>query len=524
MKLKTKHLSLAFAVFSAFAISCSSSDNDEEIVVEPVDPCTDIVKDMSIISDFECQQNYFIGADATLDTQAAVIDNPNKTDANNSEKSGQFIDNGTQAWDNMVIDFSSAYDLTNRSLLKLKIHSEHTGLLIAKLEGGTQIVEQQIQIEKTNEWVEYSFNFREAENMGNTKLILFFNAGAEDGQTEEIYYIDDIEFVENNTPVVTDPCEGTKKDLSIISDFECQQNYFIGADASLDTQAAVVDNPYKLDANNSEKVGKFIDNGTQAWDNMVIDFSTAYDLTDRSLLKIKVYTENTGTLIAKLEGGSEVVEQQVQIEKTNEWVEYSFNFREAIDMGNTKLILFFNAGAEDGNSEEIYYIDDIQFVKNDSSTEEDPCEGTVTDMSIISDFECQQNYAFTGKIETADNAFKTGINLSEKMGEFTDDGTNAWDHLLIDYEQAIDLSTKNKLKILIHSDKKVQFLTKLEGGTSDASEIWSDITTTGEWTEYTVDFSSQANENHTKLVLFFNAAKEDGGATDRYYLDNIRWE
>lgn len=357
MRLKTKSLSLILTVFSAFAISCSSSDKEKELIIEPEDPCADVVKDMSIISDFECQQNYFIGADASLDTQAAIVDNPNKTEANNSENSGKYIDNATQAWDNMVIDFSSAYNLTNRSLLKLKIHSEYTGLLIAKLEGGTQVVEQQVQMEKTNEWVEYAFNFREAVDMGNTKLILFFNAGTEDGQTEEIYYIDDIEFVENTFPIVTDPCEGTEKD-----------------------------------------------------------------------------------------------------------------------------------------------------------------------MNIISDFECQQNYAFTGNIETADNAFKTDINPSEKFGEFTDDGTNAWDHLLIDYGQAIDLSTKNKLKLLIHSDKEVQFLTKLEGGTSDANEIWSDITTTGEWTEYTIDFSSQANENHTKLVLFFNAGKDDGGTTDKYYLDNIRWE
>ncbi|MCZ4694108.1 hypothetical protein DWB61_02600 [Ancylomarina euxinus] len=321
-----------------------------------------------------------------------------------------------------------------------------------------------------------------------------------------------------------DPCADVAKDMSIVSDFECQQNYFIGADAKLETQAMVVDNPDKTDANESEKTGKYIDNATQAWDNMVIDFSTAYDLTNRSELKIKIYSEHTGLLIAKLEGGTQAVEQQVQIEKTSEWVEYAFNFREAVDMGNTKLILFFNAGAEDGETEEIYYIDDIKFVENTFPVVSDPCEGTEKDMSIISDFECQQNYDFPETLITIDNSLKGGINESEKIGEFTDDGTNAWDHLLIDYGQAIDLSTKNKLKLLIHSDKKVQFLAKLEGGTSNANEIWTDITTIGEWTEYTVNFSSQANENHTKLVLFFNAGKDDGTATDKYYLDNIRWE
>lgn len=324
--------------------------------------------------------------------------------------------------------------------------------------------------------------------------------------------------------IIIDPCADVAKDMSIVSDFECQQNYFIGADTEKETQAAVVDNPSKIEPNTSNKVGKFIDNGTQAWDNMLIELNSAYDLTDRSLLKIKVYSEKTGILIAKLEGGDHAFEQQVQIETTGEWVEYLFNFREAIDMDSNKLIFFFNAGAEDGQADEIYYLDDIHFVENDTPVVVDPCEGTEKDMSIISDFECQQNYNFPETLITIDNSLKGGINESEKIGEFTDDGTNAWDHLLIDYGQAIDLSTKNKLKIQIHSDKKVQFLSKLEGGTSDANEIWSDITTIGEWTEYTIDFSSQKDANHTKLVLFFNAGKDDGGSTDKYYLDNIRWE
>lgn len=322
-----------------------------------------------------------------------------------------------------------------------------------------------------------------------------------------------------------DPCADVVKDNSIISDFECQQNFFIGADATKETQAPAIDNTNKSGINSSDKVGKFIDDGSQAWDNLLVDFGSAYNLTDRSQLKIKVFAPKAGNLIAKLEGGSSAVEQDFQIEKINEWVECSFNFREAIDMGNTKLVLFFNAGADNGTSEEIYLIDDIRFVINDFPIVADPCEGVEKDMSIISDFECQHNYTFTGRLEAGiDNLYKAGINQSEKIGEFTDDGTNAWDFLLVDYGKAIDLSTKNKLKLMIHSDKAVQFLAKLEGGTSAAHEIWMDITTTGEWVEYTVDFSSQANENHNKVVLFFNAGKDDGGATDKYYLDNIRWE
>jgi len=321
-----------------------------------------------------------------------------------------------------------------------------------------------------------------------------------------------------------DPCADIVKDMSIVSDFECQQNYFIGADAEKETQATVVDNPSKIEPNSSNKVGKFLDNGTQAWDNMLIELNSAYDLTNRSLLKIKVYSEKAGLLIAKLEGGDQTFEQQVQIETTGEWVEYSFNFREAIDMDSNKLIFFFNAGAEDGQSEEIYYIDDIKFVENNLPVVTDPCDGIDKDMSIISDFECQQNYAFPETVITIDNSLKGGINESEKIGEFSDDGKNAWDNFIVEFPTAINLAEKNQLKLMIHSDKIVQFLVKLENGTSPASEVWMDITKTGEWVEYTVDFSSQKDANHTRLVVFFNAGKDDGESTDKYYLDNIRWE
>jgi len=70
----------------------------------------------------------------------------------------------------------------------------------------------------------------------------------------------------------------------------------------------------------------------------------------------------------------------------------------------------------------------------------------------------------------------------------------------------------------------VPLLTKLEGGTSPAKEIFADITVVDEWTEYSVDFSSEAGANHKKLVLFFNGGQSDGNAEDIYYIDDIKWE
>ena len=148
------------------------------------------------------------------------------------------------------------------------------------------------------------------------------------------------------------------------------------------------------------------------------------------------------------------------------------------------------------------------------------------DTSIVNDFECQQNYDVVCCIDTViiDNPDVSGSNTSSSVLEVTDNGTDAWDALVFDYGDVIDLSVKNQLKIKILSTGTVPLLAKLEGGTSGAKEVWGNIDTANAWTEYTFDFSDQAAENHQKIVLFFNGGQTDGTAADIYYIDDIKWE
>ena len=85
-------------------------------------------------------------------------------------------------------------------------------------------------------------------------------------------------------------------------------------------------------------------------------------------------------------------------------------------------------------------------------------------------------------------------------------------------------STNNQLKIKILSTNTVPLLAKLEGGSSAPAEVWGNIDTANVWTEYTFDFSSQAAENHNKIVLFFNGGETNGTETDIYYIDDIKWQ
>lgn len=143
---------------------------------------------------------------------------------------------------------------------------------------------------------------------------------------------------------------------------------------------------------------------------------------------------------------------------------------------------------------------------------------------VITDFECSgpSHGTYPGNLVSIANSFSGGINTSDNIGQYTDDGTNAWDALIIDYGTAIDLSSNNILKIKIYSNRSIQILAKIEGGA--AAEIWSDWSTVNTWQEFTFDFSAFASNGNTKIALFFNGAQTNGTSSDLYYFDDLRWE
>ena len=64
-------------------------------------------------------------------------------------------------------------------------------------------------------------------------------------------------------------------------------------------------------------------------------------------------------------------------------------------------------------------------------------------------------------------------NRSEYVGQYTDDGTEAYDAFILNYGSIINLNTHNKLKFKLYSSSSIQVLAKLEGGS--AIEKWSDF-------------------------------------------------
>ncbi len=477
----------------------------DDLKFEPsVDPCIGVEPDINIINDFDCQLNQEI-------PEVEIAATPNKSDINNSMFSGKYIDE-VGAWDAVIIDFGAPIDLTVKNVFNIKVHAPVAGTLKAKLEGGTSgAIEIDVAIITTGEWVEYMYDFSSQANENHTKIVLFFNAGVDTDGTD-IYYIDDLRFTE-----LSDPCAGITTDLSIINDFNCQQNSIIPGFVPNE----IVVNPEINAANPSDAVLQVTDNGTDAWDALVFDYGGVIDLSTKNYLKIKILSTRAAPLLAKLEGGtSGPKEVWGNIDVVDQWAEYTFDFSDQAAENHQKVVFFFNGGQTDGTATDIYYIDDIEFDVFD------PCSGIATDLSIVNDFECQQNYAVVCCIDTViiANPDESGINTSSEVLEATDNGTDAWDALVFDFGQSIDLSTNNQLKIKILSTNTVPLLAKLEGGSSAPAEVWGNIDTANVWTEYTFDFSSQAAENHNKIVLFFNGGETNGTETDIYYIDDIKWQ
>ncbi|MGB5982561.1 MAG: T9SS type A sorting domain-containing protein [Nonlabens sp.] len=142
---------------------------------------------------------------------------------------------------------------------------------------------------------------------------------------------------------------------------------------------------------------------------------------------------------------------------------------------------------------------------------------------VITDFECAApSHPITGALVSVTNPFPGGINNSPNVGEYTDDGTNGFDNVFIDYGAAIDLASNPIFKMKLYSPSSIQILAKLEGGT--VQEIYSDFSLVNTWEEFTFDFSASIGNGNTRLVLFLNPAVTDGTPTDIYYVDDLMFD
>ena len=281
------------------------------------------------------------------------------------------------------------------------------------------------------------------------------------------------------------------------------------------TYDGIVANPAMAGVNPSANAGSYTKSNMHAFSLFLGELAAPMDLSVNNHFTVQLYAGAATQVLMKLEGAGEAIEVIKNIAITDRWIEYDFDFSAAAGFTTiTKIIFFFDPGVE--TSGDTYLFDNIV------ATPANSCAGTVPDPLIIDNFECQRNatYAIPGydDIEAIANPDASGINTSAGVGQYTDrDGE--YHAMVIDYNNAFDLSVNNQICMKVWAPVTGNLLFKLEGGVSAPVEQGVQITETGTWVEVCADFSSQATANHKKMVFFFNAGVNGDG--DIYYIDDI---
>ncbi len=477
----------------------------DNLYAVPQGACKNVTLDPDIIDDFECNRNatYVNGWDSL-----SVVNNPNPNTVNSSAKVGKYVDPVTEQWATLLLDNQNPIDLSTKNQLLVKILCPRVVPILFKLEGGTSPAKEiWMDASSPGQWVQYAIDFSGEALANHTKLDFFFNGG-QDPQPGDVYYIDDIKFVEKATSVLEDfetgaaalPWEPLDQQTLLHGTFE------------------VVDNPDPSGINTSVYSGKYT-KGTSAFSTVAAVDPGAIDITSKPQYNLDVYAPGPGTVIMQLESvsqGNKEVERNIDAGSVWQTVSFDFtNFQSINDWASIRLI--FNPGvAEEGA---VFYFDNL----NQSVATIDPCEGVVPIGNIIDDFECQRNHTYsTGNdlLSVVGNPLVQPANSSTFVGLYKDQPHDPWAALCADLPDGIDLSSYNQLSLQVLSPAAVPVLLKLQGGSAPPKEIWTATTNPGNWETITGDFSDQVGMDHKQVCIFYNGGIDVDTATD-YYMDNL---
>jgi hypothetical protein len=500
-----KHLTKAILFFDPGVDTSKGVYHFDNFRAESQGVCDGKTPDPKIIDDFECNRNatYVNGWDSLT-----VVNNPAKGGTNNSDKVGRYVDPQGEEWAALLVDYQDKIDLSKNNQFNIKIRSTKPSKFLAKLEGGTSPAkETAVTITEVNSWVTYTVDFSDQAAANHKKVVIFFNHGTLPA-AGDVYHIDDLswsekvdvslETFENGAALPWEPLD----QLAIHGKFE------------------VANNPASGGVNTSAKVGKYT-KGTSTFSTVAAVAPGKIDLSAKPQFNLDVWTPagttNVTMVLESVSNGNKEVTRDIK--NAGNWETLSFNFAafQAVKDWTSIKILFNPSKAESGK---IFYFDNLK----QSLPTVDPCENTVAIANIMDDFECQRNAAFgVGKdlITVVNNPNNVG-NASTKVGLYKDQPNEPWGALCKDFVNPLNLSLFNQMEVQVLSGITAPVLFKLEGGTSPAKEVWTEIKETNKWTTLTADFSSVATGNFKRACFFFN-----GGVTtnkvDDYYVDNMKF-
>jgi hypothetical protein len=327
------------------------------------------------VEDFESlKMNLMLGGAEDL-SNFEVVPNPDPSGINTSKMVVKFTrDKDGVPWGGFYTTLSSAIDVTNNKYVHVKVWKPRLSPVKFKLEGTVSKEIASIDTQMvTNAWEEFVFDFSTL--TGNyTKCNLMPDFKDPVGLTEDIViYFDDITI--NN-----DPIPGSAA-VQVVEDYEYIPLNLMKADANDSSKMELVPNPDPTGLNLSASVIKFTrDKDGVPWGGFYS--GTPVDVTTNKYVHVKVWKPRISTVKFKLEGGGagnlEIASKNAQT-LTNAWEDMVFDF--STKTGTYPTIAFMPDFNDPVNlaGDTIIYFDDI-VINNDSAPMTPPEQVFTVDM------------------------------------------------------------------------------------------------------------------------------------------------
>ncbi|MFM1912354.1 MAG: hypothetical protein RIR51_192 [Bacteroidota bacterium] len=127
-----------------------------------------------------------------------VVDNPNKSGINTTNKVAKMVKNSGQTWGGAFMTLTSPIDFSTKTQFHMNVHSPKVGAkVLLKVENagdGAINFEKEVSTTKANEWEDLTFDFSGIDKTKSYQkvVIIFENGTMGDGSSNFTYYLDNI--------------------------------------------------------------------------------------------------------------------------------------------------------------------------------------------------------------------------------------------------------------------------------------------------------------------------------------------
>ncbi|MFK8054312.1 MAG: hypothetical protein AB8F65_15190 [Woeseiaceae bacterium] len=461
-----------------------------------------------------------------------IVNNPNATGLNTSEKVAQMQKFADQVFGGTTIDQPSSIDFTQGEVFTMKVLSPRQVPVLFKFEGLDK--ERSVDHSGSNQWEELCFDFSgDSAGPAVTGITVIFdvtvNGDAAGDPNNWTFYYDDIAQV--------DSCPGPGgpgNTTSLPVDFEADPtSYDFGAAGGFGGGAAdVIANPDASGLNTTAQVGRMQKFAGEVFGGSTLQLGSNIDFSQGEFFKVKVWSTRTVPVLFKFEGLDK--ERSLDHSGGSMWEELCFDFSgDTAGPVSSALTFIFDLGtqgdATNNPNDWTFYFDEIEQATSCAGG------GGGTATAAI-DFETDATGAgFTfGVFENGDNPAleiisnpdATGANTSATVGQFTARmaGQDFAGLVTSDLPTFTLDSTNAIVKILVWkpiiSDVGIKF-EQADGASTGEFKVAN--TVVNQWEELTFDFTAKIGEpsstDITGLVIFPDFAPR--GQDNIIYIDDI---